>query len=104
MGPYIVLGIATRYGTDDPGIEFRWGRDFCAPLLTNPVGHTASYTVGTGSLPEVKRPGLGVNYSLSSSAEVKERAELYFYSPSGPSWSVLGRTLLFQKMYPDAPM
>jgi hypothetical protein len=28
-----------------------------------------------------------------SSAEVKERVELYFYSPSGPSWPVLGWTL-----------
>jgi hypothetical protein len=28
-----------------------------------------------------------------SSARVKERVELYLYSPSGPSWSVLGRTL-----------
>jgi hypothetical protein len=25
-----------------------------------------------------------------SSAEVKERVELYLYSPSGPSWSVIG--------------
>jgi hypothetical protein len=30
-----------------------------------------------------------------SSAEVKERVELYLYSPSGPSWPVLGRTLPF---------
>jgi hypothetical protein len=26
---------------------------------------------------------------------VKERVELYLYSPSGPSWSVLGRDLPF---------
>jgi hypothetical protein len=25
-----------------------------------------------------------------SSAEVKERVKLYFYSPSGPTWTVLG--------------
>jgi hypothetical protein len=30
-----------------------------------------------------------------SSGEVKERVELYLYSPSGPSWPVLGRTLPF---------
>ena len=30
-----------------------------------------------------------------SSAEVKERVQLYLYSPSGPSWPVLGRTLLY---------
>ena len=29
-----------------------------------------------------------------SSAEVKERAKMYLYSPSGPSWPVLGWTLL----------
>jgi hypothetical protein len=28
-----------------------------------------------------------------SSAEVKERIELYLYSPSGPSWPVIGWTL-----------
>jgi hypothetical protein len=27
-GPRIVVGIATGYGLDGPGIEFRWGRDF----------------------------------------------------------------------------
>jgi hypothetical protein len=32
---------------------------------------------------------------IPSSAEVKEREELYFYSPSGPSWPVLVWTLPF---------
>jgi hypothetical protein len=27
-GPGSVVGIATGYGLDDPGIESRWGRDF----------------------------------------------------------------------------
>jgi hypothetical protein len=40
--------------------------------------------------PGVKRPGRDVNHPLPSSAEVKERVQLYLYSPSGP---VLGRTL-----------
>jgi hypothetical protein len=37
-----------------------------------------------------------------SRAEVKERVQLYFYSPSGPSWPVLGWTLfyLYWSMYP----
>ena len=43
--------------------------------------------------PGVKRPGRGVDHPLPSSAEVKERAELQLYSPSGPSWVVLGRAL-----------
>jgi len=45
--------------------------------------------MGTGSIQAVKRPGRGVDHPLQSSAEVKERVELHFYSPSGPSWSVL---------------
>jgi hypothetical protein len=47
------------------------------------------------SFPGVKRPGRGVDHPPSSSATVKERVQLYLYSPSGPSWPVLGRTLLY---------
>jgi hypothetical protein len=28
------VGIATHYGLDDPGIEYRWGRDFPHPSIT----------------------------------------------------------------------
>jgi len=49
----------------------------------------ASYKMGTGYFPEVKRQGRGVDHPPSSGAEVKERAELYLYSPSGVSWPVL---------------
>jgi hypothetical protein len=45
------------------------------------------------SFPGVKQPGRGVDQP-SSSTRVKERVELYLYSPSGPSWPVLERTLL----------
>jgi hypothetical protein len=38
----------------------------------------------------IKRPELGVNHPLLSSCEVKERVELYLYSPSGPSWPIIG--------------
>jgi hypothetical protein len=88
------VGIATRYELDGPGIESRWGRDFSEPVQTGPGAHPASCTMDTGSFPGVKRPGRGVDHPLSSSARVKERVELYLYSPSGPSWPVLGRTLL----------
>jgi hypothetical protein len=33
-GPGSVVGIATRYGLDGPGIESRWGRDFPHPSRT----------------------------------------------------------------------
>jgi hypothetical protein len=48
--------------------------------------------MGTGPFPGVKRPGRGVDHPPSSSAEAKERVELYIYSPSGPLWAVLGWT------------
>jgi len=46
--------------------------------------------MGTGSFLGVKRPRRGVDHPLLSRAEVKERVELYLYSPSRPSWPVLG--------------
>ena len=57
-GPGSVVGIATDYGLDGPGIESRWGRDF---------------TMGTGSFPGGKvRPGRAADPSPPSSAEVLE--------------------------------
>jgi len=54
------------------------------------LGHSASYTMGTGSFLGVKRPVRGVDHPPLSSAEVKGRVELYLHSPSGPSWAVTG--------------
>ena len=68
------------------------GTRFSSPLQTGLGSFPASYTMGTGSLPGVNRPGRGVDHPLPSSAEVKERVVLYLYSPSGPSWPVLGTT------------
>jgi hypothetical protein len=42
------------------------------------------------SFPGIKRPGRGVDHPQPSSAEVKENVQLYLFSPSGPSWPVLG--------------
>jgi hypothetical protein len=66
---------------------------FPAPVQIGPEAHPASCTMGTGSFSGVKRPGRGVDHPPPSSAEVKERVELYLYSPSGSSWPVLGWTL-----------
>ena len=84
------VGIATRCRLDGTGIDSWWGARFPAPVQTASNAHPASYTVGTGSLPGVKRPGRGVDHPPPSSAEVKERVELYLYSPFGPSLPVLG--------------
>jgi len=62
---------------------------FSAPVQTCPGAHPASYAMDTGSFSGVKQPGRGVDHPLFR-AEVKEGIELYVYSPSGPSWPVLG--------------
>ena len=71
------------------------GLKFSAPVQTGPGTHPASYTMGTGSFPGVKRPGRGVDRPPPSSAEIEGRVELYLYSPSGPSWPVIGRAFTF---------
>jgi hypothetical protein len=52
-----------------------------APVRICPGAQTTSYTMGTGSLTGVRRPGRGVNHPTPPSAEVKETAELHLYSP-----------------------
>ena len=47
------VDIATGYGLDGPGIEWRWGRDF-PPVQTGPRAHPAFCKMGTGSFPGVK--------------------------------------------------
>ena len=52
--------------------------------------------MGTGSLsPGVKWPGRGVHHPPPSSTKITRRVELLPYSPSGPSWPVLGWPLHF---------
>ena len=85
MGRDSSVDIATRYGLDCSGDRIPVGASFSAPIQIGPGAHPASYTIGTGSFPGVKQPGRGVDNPLPSSAEVKERLELYLYSPSGPS-------------------
>ena len=75
---------ATRYGLYGPGIESRWRTRFSAPLQTGP-----GYRVFPGG----KEDGAWSWTPTPISAEVKERIQLYLYSPSGPSWPVLGWTL-----------
>jgi hypothetical protein len=89
MGRDSSVGIATDYGLGGPGIEFLWQARFSAPK-TRPGAHPAYYKMGTGSFPGVKRPGQGVDHSHPSNTDIKERVELYLYSPSGPTWPVLG--------------
>jgi hypothetical protein len=52
--PGSVVGIATAYGLDCPGIESLWGARFSAPVQTGAEAHTVSCTMGTGSYLGVK--------------------------------------------------
>jgi len=79
---------------DGSGIESRWERDFSALVQTGPGAHPASFTVGAGSFPSVKRLGRGVDNPPTSRVGAKERVELYLYSPSGSSWLVVGQTVV----------
>ena len=58
-GPGSVVGIATGYGMDGPGDRIPVGARFSAPVQSGPGAHSASCTMGTGFLPEVKS-GRGV--------------------------------------------
>jgi hypothetical protein len=69
------------------------GTRFSAPVQTSLGAHPASYTMGTGIFLGIKQLGRGIDHPPPSSVKVKERVELYLYSPSGPLWPVLGWTL-----------
>jgi hypothetical protein len=55
--------------------------------------------MGTGSFPGVKRPGRGIDHPHPSSVEVKERVEIYMYSPSVHACPVLGVNFTFTFLF-----
>jgi len=70
------------------------GARFSAPVQTGPEAHPASCTMGNRVFPGGKlRPGRDADPSPLSSAEVKNRVELYLYSPQGPSYPMKGWNL-----------
>jgi hypothetical protein len=87
------LTVKTRAGRS--GNRIPVGTKFCVLVQTGSLSHQASYTQGNRSVFRgVKRSRRGVYYPHPPSADAAERVELYLYSPSGPSWRVLGRSLL----------
>ena len=85
-GPDAVLRIEIRYGLDGRGIESRRGQDIphSSRKTLQPTQHPVE--CAPGLLPgREKLPGHSDYHPPPSSAEVKERVELYLYSLSGPS-------------------
>ena len=82
VGRDSLVGIATAYGLDGSVIESRWRRDF--PHLSRPALRPTQppCTMGTGSFPGV-RCGRGVTLTPHPLLvpKVKNRVELYLYSP-----------------------
>jgi len=64
------------------------GVRFAATFQTGLGAHLASCAIDTGLFPGVKQPGCGVYRRPPSSAEIKERVELYLYSNFVPPWAV----------------
>jgi hypothetical protein len=98
MGRGSSVSISTRYGMDGPGIEYRWGRGFPHPSRPG-MEPTPSYRVGTRSFPGVKLEGNGVDHAPPSSAEFKERVELYLRASSAPLRQVNFTFLSIQENY-----
>ena len=77
-GPGSVVGIATGYGVDGPGIDSRWGRNF--PNLSRPALRPTQAPIQW--VQGLSRGGGDADPSPPSSAVVK-REELYLFSPYG---------------------
>jgi hypothetical protein len=67
---------------------------FSSPVQTGPTVHPASFKIGTGSFPGVKRPGLGVENPPLSSAEFEDRDSAIHLLPLWTSWPVIGELYL----------
>ena len=98
VGQDNVVSIVIRYRLEGLGIKTRWVQDFCTSL-DQPWGPPSLLYNGYQVLPGHKQPGRGVYHPSPSSAEVKERAQIYLYSASGALWPVLGWTSPFTSTF-----
>ena len=77
------VGTATTLRAGRYGDRIRMEARFSAPVQTDHGAHPASRTMGTRSLPVIKRPGRDVGQPSPPSTEVKEKVAIYLYSPLG---------------------
>jgi hypothetical protein len=71
-----------------PGDRISVGAMFYAPVQNGPADHPAFYTMGTGSLPGIKRPERGANPHLAP--RLKKEYSYISTPPSVPSRFVMG--------------
>ena len=83
MGLDSSVGIAIRYGLGGLVFESQCGVRFSAPVQNGPGAHPASYTVGAGSFPRVKRPGDGVDQPPHLAQRLKKNRDI----PLLPFWA-----------------
>jgi len=76
-----VVGAATRYGLDGPGIESRCGRDFPPPFIPAPEPTQPPIQWVPGLSRGVNRPERGVDHPPPYTAEWRR----YFLDPSRPA-------------------
>jgi len=67
-------------------VEARFSAHIQNGTWANPAYNIMSIT----SFPEVKRLRCGLNHPPTASAKVKVRVQLHLYSPSVPTWYVIG--------------
>jgi len=67
------VGISDSLWAGWSGDRIPLGARFSAPVQTGPGAHPASYTMGNGPFPEIRRPRRWVHHPPPSSAKVKER-------------------------------
>ena len=90
------IGIAMCYGLDGAGIKSQWEGEIFRTCSDWPRGPPSLLYNGYWVFPVGKAAGTwhGVDHPLQSSADVKERVELYICSPSGPLWPTVWWTFM----------
>jgi len=77
VGRDSAVGIATRYGLHGPGIESRWGGEIFRTRSDQPWGPPSLLYNGYRVFPGGKAAGAWRWPPTLSSAQVKERVQLY---------------------------
>jgi len=93
-----VVGTSIRHGMDCPGLKPRLGRHFFLLVQNSHVSIPNPVQWVTLLFPGLKRQGCDVNRAATSSAESKERVNIYNCCPSRPSWYVVHFTFLWPRI------